>query len=107
MLWPFLIGAVAGCGLTLLTIFSEFKVSSKKWWERRHRERTALDSCLHEAVAENARLWVARAAGDSAAAAEEAAGTGRQALDDAEAASQDGASPSWTGPSLIISSTRS
>jgi hypothetical protein len=66
MLWLFLTGAVVGCGLTLLTIFSEYKVMSKQQWTSRCLEKAALNASLHDAVAVNARLWVALAASKAA-----------------------------------------
>jgi hypothetical protein len=64
MFWLFLIGAVVGCGLTLLSIFSEFKVMDKDWWEKHETETAAAHSGLEKAVAENAQLRVALAAAE-------------------------------------------
>jgi hypothetical protein len=106
MMWLVLIGAVVGCGLTLLTIFSDFKVMTKQRWKSRCQEKAALDFCLHEAVAVNARLWVARAASKAAASVEKLAQSERQLLNPTSAAATECASPSEFCPSPITSATR-
>jgi hypothetical protein len=87
MLWLFLTGAVVGCGLTLLTIFTEYKVMSKQQWTSRCLEKVALDASLDEAVAVNARLWVALAASKAAVTAEASVQTQGHELDFASEAS--------------------
>lgn len=57
----FLMGLVIGIGLTLLMIFSCFKVRDREWWEKRERENNALHSSVNKVVAENAQLRVALA----------------------------------------------
>lgn len=56
-----LIGLVIGIGLTLLMIFSCFKVRDREWWEQRERESAALHLSVNKVVAENAQLRVALA----------------------------------------------
>jgi len=106
MLWLFLIGAVVGCGLTLLTIFSEYKVRSKQWWENRCQEKAALDASLLEAVAVNARLWVALASSRAAVSVEASVQTQEHALVLADTAATECTSPSEFSTPLITSTTR-
>jgi len=60
----FLMGIAIGIGLTLLMIFSCFKVRDREWWEKREREMNALHSSVNKVVAENAQLRVAFAAAE-------------------------------------------
>ncbi len=60
----FVIGLVVGAGLTALSIFLNFKVKDKEWWEEQEREMNAAHSCVRKLVAENAQLRVALAAGE-------------------------------------------
>ena len=64
MLVPVLIGVVIGAGLTLLGIFSEFKVIDKERWEKQEREMEAAYTCAQEAAADNLKLRVALAAAE-------------------------------------------
>jgi hypothetical protein len=64
MFWLFVIGAVVGSGFTLLGIFMNYKVKDREWWEEYERETEAARSGLKKAVAENAQLRVALAAGE-------------------------------------------
>ena len=77
----FLFGLVVGAGLTLLMIFLNFKVRDREWWEKREQEMAALSSGLHKAVAENARLRVALAAGEMTADAKKVTTMTMAALD--------------------------
>lgn len=58
-------GLVVGAGLTLLGIFGNYKVEDREWWEEYERKRAAMQTCLDKAVAENAQLRVALAAGEA------------------------------------------
>ena len=60
----FLIGAVVGAGLTLVTMFLNFKVKDRAWWEQQEQERIALHSRVEKVVEENTQLRVALAAGE-------------------------------------------
>jgi hypothetical protein len=76
-----LIGAVAGAGLALLSIFSEFKVISSERWEKHERETTATHSCVEKLVAENAQLRVALSAAEMTEDAKKVAAMTMAALD--------------------------
>lgn len=106
MLELFLIGAVVGYGLTLLTIFSEFRVLSKQWWKNRCQEKADLDASLREAVAVNARLWVALAASEAAVTVEASVKKQGHELDLAGVAATECSSPCEFNTSLITSTTR-
>lgn len=106
MLGLFLTGAVVGCGLTLMTIFSDYKVKSKQRWKNRCEEKAALDASLHEALAVNARLWVALAASKAAVTVEASVQTQGHELDLACGDATECASPSESNTSLITSTTR-
>jgi len=106
MLALFLTGAVVGCGLTLLTIFSEFRVLSKQWWKNRCQEKADLDASLHEAVAVNARLWVALAASKAAVTVEASVQKQGHELDLNNEDATECASPSEFNTSLIAFTTR-
>jgi len=106
MLELFLIGAFVGCGLTLLTIFSEFRVLSKQWWKNRCEEKAAFDASFHEALAVNARLWVALAASKAAVTVEASVQKRGHEHDFACEAATECASPSEFNSSLITSTTR-
>lgn len=54
-------GVVIGAGLTLLTIFLNYEVKDREWWEEHERKVTGLHSGLNKMVAENAELRVALA----------------------------------------------
>jgi hypothetical protein len=58
------VGAVIGTGLTLIGIFGNYKVERREWWEEYERKAMATQSGLEKAVAENAQLRVALAAGE-------------------------------------------
>ncbi len=77
----FLIGAVVGAGLTLLTIFGNFKVRDGDWWEEQEEEMAGLTSGLQKEVAENARLRVSLAAGEMTEDAKKVATMTMAALD--------------------------
>jgi hypothetical protein len=77
----FVIGAVIGTGLTLLTIFLNFKVKDRDWWEEQEQEMAGLRSGLHKVVAENAQLRVALAAGEMTEDAKKVATMTLAALD--------------------------
>jgi hypothetical protein len=81
MLVPVLIGVVVGAGLTLIGIFSEFKVRSLEWWEEYERKTTAAHSCVRKMVAENAQLRVALSAAEMTEDAKKVAAMTMAALD--------------------------
>ena len=60
----FLIGLAVGVGLTLGVILLNYKVKDREWWEEQEREMATAHSCVKKAMAENARLRVALAAGE-------------------------------------------
>ena len=72
---------VVGAGLTLLTIFLNFKVRDREWWEEREEEMAGSTSGLRKEVAENARLRVALAAGEMTEDAKKVATMTMAALD--------------------------
>ncbi len=41
----FVIGPAVGAGLTLLVIFTHFKVKEREWWEEQKREMEAAHTC--------------------------------------------------------------
>lgn len=82
MLVPVLIGVVIGAGLTLVGIFSEFKVKDREWWEKREREMEAAHTCAQEVVAENFKLRVALAAAEMTQEAKEVAAVTMAAFGD-------------------------
>ena len=60
----FVIGLAVGAGLTLLAIFTHFKVKEREWWEEQKREMEAAHTCADKVVAENVKLRVALAAAE-------------------------------------------
>lgn len=63
MLMPYLIGAGIGAGLTLLTIFTHFKVKEREGWEKEKLEMEAAYTC-DKVASENVKLRVALAAAE-------------------------------------------
>ena len=81
MFWLFLIGVAVGVGFTLVGIFGNYKVEDREWWEEYERKRAATKACLDKAVAENAQLRVALAAGEATEDAKKVAAMTMAALD--------------------------
>jgi hypothetical protein len=77
----FLIGAVVGAGLAVLTIFQEFDVKTKESWEQQERKMATAHSCVEKVVAENVQLRVALAAGEMTEDAKKVAAMTMAALD--------------------------
>jgi hypothetical protein len=82
MLIPYVIGAVVGAGLTLLVIFTHFKVKERESWEEQKREMEAAYTCAQKAVAENVKVRVALAAAELTEDAKKVAAVTMAALGD-------------------------
>jgi hypothetical protein len=81
MLIPFLVGAAVGVGLTLAVIFESCKVIKKEEWKEDELARDAMRSAMMKALAENANLRVALAAGEMTEEGKKVAAMTMAALD--------------------------
>ncbi len=91
MFLPFLIGAIVGCGLTVLTVFLKFVVKDTDAWQEDEQEMAAARSCVKKVVAENAELRVAFAAAERTEDAKKVATMTLAALDAAIANAKEAA----------------
>ena len=81
MLIPFVVGAAVGVGLTLGVIFESCKVIKKEEWKEDELARDATRSAMMKALAENANLRVALAAGEMTEEGKKVAAMTMAALD--------------------------
>lgn len=78
----FLIGVVAGVGVTLVGIFTNYVVKDREGWEKEKREMEAAHTCAEEVAAENLKLRVALAAAEMTQEAKQVAAVTMAAFGD-------------------------